>query len=65
MMKPKGKRGMAQVKKLGRVKKTGGFSKIAKAVGKKYKSAEVGKKVAGKIFQTMAKKHAAKVKKSK
>lgn len=53
MMKPKGKRGMAQVKKLGRTKKTGGFAKIAKSAAKKYGSKAAGKKVAGAVFQKM------------
>ena len=54
-MKPKGKRGLAMVKKLGRTKKTGGFAKIAAKAGKKYGSA-VGKRVAASIFWKMAKK---------
>ncbi len=54
-MKPKGKEGMAQVKKLGRDYKTGGFSKIAKSAAKEYGSKEAGKKVAGAIFNKMAK----------
>ncbi len=37
-MKPKGKKGRAMVKKLGRTKKTGGFAKIAAKAGKKYGS---------------------------
>ena len=52
---PKTKQGKAQVAKLGRTKKTGGFAKIAKSVGKEYKSKVAGKKVAGAIFQRMAK----------
>lgn len=59
-MKPKGAKGRAQVKKLGRTFKTGGFSKIAKAAGKEYGSKEAGKRVAGAIFQRMASKHAGK-----
>jgi hypothetical protein len=55
MMKPKGARGRAQVKKLGRTKKTGGFAKIAKSAGKEYGSKEAGKRVAGAIFQKMVK----------
>lgn len=62
-LKPKGAKGKAQVKKLGRTFKTGGFAKIAKTAGKKYRSKEVGKKIAGKIFQKMARAHAAKAKK--
>lgn len=55
-LKPKGKAGMAQVKKLGRNYKTGGFKKIAAKAGAKYGSAAAGKRVAGAIFQKMAKK---------
>ncbi len=55
-MKPKGARGRAQVKKLGRTYKTGGFKKIAAKAGKKYGSKAAGKRVAGAIFQKMAKK---------
>lgn len=54
-MKPKGKKGMAQVKKLGRTKKTGGFAKIAAKVGKKYGSKVAGKKVAGAVLKKMVK----------
>ncbi len=54
-LKPKGKEGKAQVKKLGRTYKTGGFNKIAKSASKKYGSSAVGKKVAGAIFQKMVK----------
>jgi len=56
-MKPKGKRGRSQVKKLGRNYKTGGFNKIAAKAGKKYGSKEAGERVAGAIFQKMVKKH--------
>ena len=49
-MKPKGKRGRAMVKKLGRNYKTGMFNKIAKKAAKKYHSATTGKKIAGKIY---------------
>ena len=54
---PKTKRGKAQVAKLGRKKKTGGFAKIAKSAAKKYGSAEAGKRVAGAIFNRMVQKH--------
>ena len=57
MMKPKGKRGMAQVKKLGRTKKTGGFAKIASKASKEYGSKAAGKRVAGAIFQKMVRAH--------
>ena len=49
-MKPKGKKGRAMVKKLGRNYKTGNFAKIAKKAAKEYGSKEAGQKVAGKIF---------------
>lgn len=54
-MKPKGKRGRAAVKRLGRTKKTGGFAKIAAKAGKKYGSAAAGKRVAAAIYWKMAK----------
>lgn len=54
-MKPKGKRGMTQVKKLGRTYKTGGFNKIAAKAGKEYGSSAAGKRVAGAVFQKMVK----------
>jgi hypothetical protein len=56
-MKPKGNRGKAQVKKLGRNYKTGGFKKIAGKAEKEYGSKEAGKKVAAAIFQKMAQEH--------
>jgi hypothetical protein len=59
-MKPKGAAGKAQVKKLGRTFKTGGFAKIEKAAAKEYGSKAAGKRVAGARFQTMARKHAGK-----
>ena len=52
-MKPEGARGRAQVAKLGRTYKTGGFDKIAASAGKEYGSAAAGKRVAGAIFQKM------------
>ena len=54
-MKPKGAQGKAQVKKLGRTFKTGGFAKIAAKAGKSYGSKAAGKRVAGAIFQKMVK----------
>lgn len=48
--KPKGKRGLAAVKRLGRTKKTGGFAKIAAKAAKKYGSAAVGKRVAAAVY---------------
>jgi hypothetical protein len=52
-LKPKGARGRAQVRKLGRTYKTGGFSKIAAKAGRKYGSAAAGKRVAGAVYQRM------------
>lgn len=52
-LKPKGSRGMAQVEKLGRRYKTGGFNKIANKAAKRYGSKEAGDKVAGAVFQRM------------
>lgn len=49
---PKTKKGKAQVKKLGRTKKTGGFKKIVKGATKKY-GKTAAKKIAGKVFQKM------------
>lgn len=65
-LKPKGARGRAQVKKLGRNFKTGNFSKIASKAAKEYGSKEAGKRVAGAIFQKKAKsyKKGGKVKKT-
>lgn len=59
-MKPKGKKGMAQVKKLGRSYKTGEFAKIAANAGKEYGSKEAGKRVAGALFNKMVAKKKAK-----
>jgi len=56
-MKPRGARGRAQVRKLGRSYKTGGFNKIAAKAAKKYGSAAAGRKVAGAIFQKMVRAH--------
>ena len=54
-MKPNGAAGKAQVKKLGRTYKTGGFAKIASKAAKEYGSKEAGKRVAGAVFQKMVK----------
>jgi len=59
---PKTKRGKAMVRRLGRTKKTGGFAKIAKSAAKEYGSKAAGKRVAGAIFQKMARAHARKMK---
>ncbi len=58
-MRPKGKRGRAQVRKLGRRYKTGGFNRIAKKAARRYGSAAAGRRVAGAIFQRMVRKHKA------
>jgi hypothetical protein len=55
MMKPKGAKGMAAVKRLGRITKTGGFAKIAAKAAKKYHSASAGAKVAGALYWKMVK----------
>ncbi len=52
-MKPKGKRGMAAVERLGRTYKTGGFDKIANKAAKEYGSKAAGERVAGSIYQRM------------
>jgi hypothetical protein len=54
-MKPKGARGRAAVKRLGRTKKTGGFARIADKAAKEYGSKEAGDKVAASIYWKMAK----------
>ncbi len=56
-LKPQGAKGMAQVKKLGRRYKTGGFNKIAAKATKRYGSAAAGARVAGAVFQNMVKNH--------
>lgn len=56
-MKPKGEMGMAQVERLGRDYKTGGFDRIAASASKEYGSKAAGERVAGAIFQKMARKH--------
>ena len=53
-MKPKGKKGMAQVKRLGRDYKTGNFAKIEEKAAKEYGSKEAGARVAGAIFNRKA-----------
>ena len=54
--KPKGGRGRAAVKRLGRKYKTGMFSKIAKKAARRYGSAAAGRRVAGKIYQLKVRK---------
>lgn len=48
--KPKGKRGMVAVKRLGRRRATGMFEKIARIAAKRYGSAERGRKVAAAVY---------------
>jgi len=55
-MKPKGARGRAAVRRLGRSYKTGGFSKIASKAAREYGSAAAGKRVAGAVYQKMVRK---------
>jgi len=55
-LKPKGKKGLTMVKKLGRTFKTGIFDQIARKSARKYGSMLIGKKVAGKIFWKKVKK---------
>ncbi|MEM4134598.1 MAG: hypothetical protein QXV73_05315 [Candidatus Micrarchaeia archaeon] len=57
-LKPKGKKGRAMVKKLGRTYKTGNFEKIARKVARKYGSKEAGKRVAAAIFWKKVRKYA-------
>ena len=49
-MKPKGKRGMVAVKRLGRNYKTGTFEQIEAKAAEKYGSKETGSRVAGSIY---------------
>lgn len=57
-LKPKGKRGRAMVKKLGRTYKTGNFEKIAKKAARKYGSKKAGQRVAAAVFWKKVKKYA-------
>jgi len=56
-LKPKGARGRAMVRKLGRTYKTGNFAKIARKAAKKYGSKEAGKRVAAAIFWKKVRKY--------
>ena len=62
-LKPKGARGKAAVKRLGRTYKTGMFKKIADIAAKKYGSKEIGEKVAAKVYWSKVKKRKKKKKK--
>ncbi len=55
MVTPKTARGKAQVAKLGRTQKTGGFAKIAASASKEYGSKAAGARVAGAVFNKMVK----------
>ncbi len=55
-MRPKGKRGRAAVRRLGRRYKTGGFAKIARKAARRYGKARA-KKIAGAIYWKMVRKH--------
>ena len=55
-MRPKGKIGMAMVKKLGRTTKSGMFDKIAAKAAKEYGSASQGRRVAAAVFWSKVKK---------
>lgn len=57
MMKPKGARGRAAVRRLGRTRKTGGFAAIERKAAKRYGSKAAGERVAGAIYWRMARKH--------
>lgn len=52
---------MAQVKKLGRTKKTGGFNKIEEKAEGEGKSAASAKKIAGAVFQKQVRARQAKL----
>ena len=56
-MTPKGARGRAAVKRLGRTKKTGGFAKIERSVEAKGGSAESAAKIAGAQYWKMVHKN--------
>ncbi|HKF48317.1 MAG TPA: hypothetical protein VKB38_13225 [Terracidiphilus sp.] len=63
--KPKGARGMAAVKRLGRTKTTGNFNKIAQSAAKEYGSKVAGARVAGAIYARKTAAHAAAAMKSR
>jgi len=56
-MKPKGARGRAAVKRLGRNYKTGKFDEIVKALMKKGKSKEAATKIAAAYYWSKVKQH--------
>lgn len=56
-LKPKGKKGRAMVKKLGRTYKTGKFEEIARKAARKYGSKEAGKRVAAAVFWKKVRKY--------
>lgn len=55
-MKPKGKRGLAAVKRLGRNYKTGVFNGIVRNAESEGKSETVAKKIAGRVYWNKTKK---------
>ena len=55
-LKPKGARGRAAVRRLGRTYKTGMFAKIARKAAKRYGSKQIGKRVAAAVYWNKVKK---------
>lgn len=64
-MKPKGKRGKAAVKRLGRRYKTGGFAKIARKASRRYGSKAAGRRVAASVYWKMVRKRKRKKKRTR
>lgn len=56
-LRPKGARGMAQVRRLGRNYKTGNFAKIQASAEKRGLSKEAAQREAGAVFQNAARKY--------
>ena len=56
-MKPKGARGRAAVKRLGRTQKTGGFAKIERNVEARGGSKASAAKIAGAVYWGKVRKH--------
>ena len=55
-LKPKGRRGVVAVKRLGRTYKTGKFKEIMEKAAKRYGSKEAGRRVAAKVYWQKVKK---------
>ena len=55
-IKPKGEKGLAAVKRLGRNYKTGGFARIAKKAMARGASAQAAKRIAGAVYWKMVRK---------